>query len=129
MWSIYEASIMKNCVVQLIESEVVIEDLVMKSLPSDLTEDLASKPPRNSNKKWFDDLKSASASALKQLGLKKWGENKLWLFPKEWYKFIPKGYAVMDIFGDTENFSPGKTDDDSRFGCLAFGIVNNTAKY
>ena len=28
----------------------------------------------------------------------------------------------MDIFGEEEAFVPGETDDDIRFGCLAFGF-------
>ena len=51
------------------------------------------------------------------------GTHELWLLPGEWYSSIPRGFAIIDIFGTDETFEPGKTDDDIRFGCLSFGIV------
>jgi hypothetical protein len=45
------------------------------------------------------------------------------LLPGEWYKQIPAGYEIADIFGEREEFAPGITDDDIRFGCLSFGIL------
>jgi hypothetical protein len=45
-----------------------------------------------------------------------------WLFPKEWYGFIPDGLPVVDINGETESFKAGVTDADYRFGCLSFGF-------
>jgi hypothetical protein len=50
-----------------------------------------------------------------------------WLFPKEWYAFIPDGLPVVDINGETSPFKAGVTDDDYRFGCLSFGF--HKAKY
>lgn len=47
----------------------------------------------------------------------------LWLFPAEWYDDLPAGLDVVDINGCHEKFVPGETDDDRRFGCLAYGIV------
>ena len=44
------------------------------------------------------------------------------LFPESWYKYIPEGFEVMGIDGVKEYFQPGKTEDDSRFGMLAYGI-------
>ena len=46
-----------------------------------------------------------------------------YLFPKEWYPNIPEGMAITNILGDELKFIPGETDDDSRFGCLCFGLV------
>lgn len=74
----------------------------------------------------FDALKLMSDSALEAVGCGVWDEGH-WLYPKEWYWNIPNGYEVTDICGETEIFVPGKTDDDIRFGCLAFGFVKGTA--
>lgn len=75
--------------------------------------------------KWeqFDALKVAPKDTLQMLGLKEWGEYSLWLFPCEWYATIPEGYEVTTITGGVERFKPGVTDDDRRYGVLAYGIV------
>ena len=70
------------------------------------------------------------APTLKAIGCCAWDEpdakgNQLWLFHAEWYSHIPAGFAVTDIFGDTEAFEPGVTDDDRRFGVLSYGVVIN----
>lgn len=44
------------------------------------------------------------------------------LFPAEWYDIIPDGFMVTGLYGETYSFQKGKTDDDRRFGCLAYGI-------
>lgn len=49
--------------------------------------------------------------------------HELWLMPGTWYPYIPNGFPVVDIFGVLEEFEAGKSDDDIRYGCLAFGIV------
>lgn len=49
--------------------------------------------------------------------------HELWLFPAEWYAAIPAGFPVTDINGCIEPFIPGKTDDDRRFGLLAYGMM------
>ena len=36
---------------------------------------------------------------------------------------IPAGTEIVDINYATEKFEPGKTDDDYRFGMLAFGVL------
>jgi len=64
---------------------------------------------------------------LKALGCKKWDEpdsagDVIWLFPAEWYDRIPNGLRVIDINGNAEAFERGVTDDDRRYGVLAFGF-------
>ena len=71
--------------------------------------------------KWFDMLKTLPPETLYNIGLQKWEEGH-WLYPSEWYKFIPAGYIVTDINGKDEAFIPGITDDDIRFGCLSYGF-------
>lgn len=44
------------------------------------------------------------------------------LFPYEWYDIIPEGFMVTNIWGELEPFILGESDNDKRFGCLAYGI-------
>lgn len=44
------------------------------------------------------------------------------LFPAEWYNIIPNGFIVTGLCGESYPFVKGKSDDDMRFGCLAYGI-------
>jgi hypothetical protein len=81
-------------------------------------------------------LATMSEAALLEMGLRPWGtmdetedghdvkgSPMLWRFPGEWYSAIPAGLKIVDISFKCETFSPGITDDDIRFGCLAFGII------
>jgi hypothetical protein len=74
-----------------------------------------------SNTAWFDKLKELPHETLKAIGMGLWKEG-YYLFPKEWYSFIPAGYIVTDINGDDEAFIPNVTDDNIRFGCLSYGF-------
>lgn len=69
----------------------------------------------------FDALKKLDDKALRAIGCGVWDEGH-YLFPHEWYWNIPNGYLVVDINDEIEAFVPGQTDDDKRFGCLAFGF-------
>lgn len=75
--------------------------------------------------KWLDDLRANAPDwVLKEIGLGLWDYEdgqKHWLFPYEWYDHIPAGYEIVDINGNVEAFEPGVTDNDKRFGCLAYG--------
>ena len=66
------------------------------------------------------------------MGLRPWNDTHdpdddigapLWLLPGEWYAHLPEGYVFVDIFGNEEVFQRGVTDNDTRFGCLAFGVI------
>lgn len=70
----------------------------------------------------FDALKSMPDDKLRELGLQLWDTNH-WLYPAEWYDFIPDGYEMIDINGESEKFKKGVTDDDMRFGALAYGFI------
>lgn len=76
------------------------------------------------NKLDFSKLKELSAQELILLGLSRWQLNHgtVYLFPKSFYDQIPDGFEVTDIRGETKSFKHGETDDDTRFGYLAFGI-------
>lgn len=79
----------------------------------------------------FDALKRLPEETLKRLGLGIWERDNEgaphWLYPGEWYSCIPEGYEVTDICGEREAFKPGETDDDIRFGCLAYGFIQTAA--
>ena len=44
------------------------------------------------------------------------------LIPGEWYEVIPDGFMVTGLDGEQYPFKNGESDDDIRFGCLAYGI-------
>lgn len=46
----------------------------------------------------------------------------IWLFPKEWYDIIPDGFIVTGLSAEQYPFIKGEADNDTRFGCLAYGI-------
>lgn len=69
----------------------------------------------------LDALKTAPAAILLDLGLREWDKGH-WLYPGEWYNHIPAGYEVLDINGKIKRFDPDVTDNDIRFGCLAYGF-------
>jgi hypothetical protein len=71
----------------------------------------------------FDQLRELSTEELSELGLRKWDESGLMLFPHEWYPHIPDGVTVTDINGETYEFDRTCASDDKRFGVLAYGIV------
>lgn len=69
----------------------------------------------------FDALKKLPDESLRSIGCGLWDDGH-WLYPASWYWNIPVGYLVTDINDNTEPFMPGKTDDDRRFGMLAYGF-------
>lgn len=86
----------------------------------------------------FDALSTLDRTALLELGLCPWADataegedaegggvatRTLWLFPSEWYHAIPNGFPIVNIFFARTTFERGVTDDDIRFGALAFGII------
>lgn len=76
----------------------------------------------------FAELASMSPETLKLMGCCKWDEPNeqgqcLWLLPGEWYNFIPDGFPLTCIDGKTKPFKKGETDDDTWFGCIAYGVM------
>lgn len=94
-----------------------------------------SEPPSYPGDEAFAKLASLSDAGRRAYGLRPWnapgeaedgdrfGGGVLWLLPGEWYNYLPAGLTLVDINGQGEKFVRGETDDDIRFGCLAFGIV------
>jgi hypothetical protein len=74
----------------------------------------------------FKELVSKlTAKQLTKHGFRKWDNKKptLMLIPKELYGSIPNGFELTTIFGKKEKFKNGVTDNDSRFGMLAYGVL------
>lgn len=92
-------------------------DRVDGIVPAELTRDVLGAIAPNTD-----------PATLEALGLQVWSDevdangHALWLFPAEWYPKLPAGLKVETISGRVEEFEPGKTDDDQRFGALSFGI-------
>lgn len=74
----------------------------------------------------FRSLDKLPDETLKQIGCQVWDDTPdgvIWLFPHEWYNYIPDDLEIIDIFGNVEKFIKGKTDNDIRFGALSFGFI------
>jgi hypothetical protein len=74
----------------------------------------------------YEFLKVLTPENLKKLGCQKWDgddEKIHWLYPSEWYPHMPAGLEIVSISGETEHFVPGETDNDIRFGALAYGFI------
>lgn len=84
-------------------------------------------------------IESTPGETLKKMGVRVWDEynvydasttylypNKIiYLFPGEWYNFIPEGFKVVTINCEEVYFSKSKFDDTTQFGCLSYGFVRN----
>lgn len=75
----------------------------------------------------WEGLRRQSPETLRALGCRPWDEpddegRVLMLFPAEWFHLIPTGFTVEDINGETEKFDRETSDDDRRFGVLAYGV-------
>jgi hypothetical protein len=73
----------------------------------------------------WQKLRSLSIDTLKAIGCRPWEEEEkgvLMLFPYQWYDFIPDGFEIDGIWGGKETFKRGETDNDYRFGVLAYGV-------
>ncbi len=78
----------------------------------------------------WDRLHTESKTDLKARGMGTWSDPDpdgyvLMLIPHAWYDKIPVGFPLTCISGKTAPHAvkgDGKTDDDVRFGCLAYGV-------
>ena len=61
----------------------------------------------------------------KTIGFCKWSDDnpKLMLIPGYLYNFLPKGLCVLSIDGESKIIGEETIDNDTRFGCLAWGII------
>ena len=80
----------------------------------------------------FDKIGELDGTLLYDMGFRVWcemGEGDLWCFPLWMFNYIPKGMKLTCIFGDTVEFDPETIDKDTRFGCIAYGLVLPKEKY
>lgn len=83
-----------------------------------------SFPPVKTAPTDWDGLRKLSREELIEMGCRHWSyQSSLVLFPSEWYSHIPEGFEVVTITNKVTKFKPNATDNDTRFGCLAFGIL------
>lgn len=70
-------------------------------------------------------LSGLDQQSLYDLGLRCWRHEdpELWCFPAEWYDSLPDGLEITTISGAKKTFVRGQTDNDRRYGCLAFGVL------
>jgi len=74
-------------------------------------------------KKYLDVTKLTREEAV-ELRFCKWDEESdLYLFPLWMVPLIPDGLIVTSISGKTFPFDSKTTDTDTRFGCVAFGLI------
>lgn len=79
----------------------------------------------------FKALELTTPENLKKIGCQIWNEEDgktHWLYPSEWYEHIPDGLGIVCISGSSEAFKSGKTDNDTRFGALAYGFIQPQLK-
>lgn len=84
----------------------------------------------------FDEILSANRDTLLELGCRCWNAAEdderdgwphpgmqLMLFPGEWFWAIPEGFSLCSITGREFKFDRQETNDDTRCGMLAFGVL------
>jgi hypothetical protein len=84
----------------------------------------AVQPPPTTRAEW-EGLRGETREQLLARGCSPWDDS-LMLFPRDWYSAIPEGYELKCISGKVEKFRLGKTDDDQRWGALAFGVESTS---
>ncbi len=72
-------------------------------------------------KEEFENLKTLSHKELIEKGLILWIEGH-YLFPGEWYNYIPDGVEIISIFETKAYFNKNTSDSDIRCGALAYGF-------
>ena len=68
------------------------------------------------------DFNNMTIDVATKIGMQRWEGNlflfKLWMLP-----LIPEGLKVYDIFGDEFEYDSKSFDNDTRFGCVSYGIM------
>lgn len=69
------------------------------------------------------NIEALTIEEAKELRFSKWDEESdLYLFPLWLVPLIPEGMEVTSINGETFKYSKENTNNDIRFGCVAYGI-------
>ena len=71
-----------------------------------------------------EDILALTTTEASLIGFTQWSEDdpSLYLIPAWLYPALPVGLQVIGISGEESEFSPETHDDESRYGCLAYGI-------
>lgn len=116
----------------------LILDVIERVLPAVLADTVNMRPPQLTRTdgvevmytpktpEEYAALETMESEELKKVGCQIWSDFKgktHWLYPAEWYGYIPAGTEVVDILGNTISFMPGETSGAPRFGALAYGFV------
>lgn len=89
------------------------------------TDGVNVQPPPTTPEGWAN-LAVISRDELFAMGIGLWAETDDYthfLFPGEWFNFIPEGLPMVCINGQEETFSRVDSDNDTRYGCLAYGFL------
>lgn len=72
----------------------------------------------------YIDLNNLTQEEAKELGFKKYSEDKpnLWLIPLYLTPLLQEGFKVISIDGEEKIIGKDYIDDDSRYGCISYGI-------
>jgi len=75
----------------------------------------------------YEAIKLMKPENLIKIGCQVWdSKNDVthWLYPYEWYDHIPNGTKIVTISGKITTFRKDITDNDIRYGALAFGFLS-----
>lgn len=107
-----------------------VDEIVFTGPQFERTDGVTVAAPPKTIQEWAE-LPKLSSEKIREMGIGVWEkENGMthYLFPKEWFNYIPQGLLCTFISGEIEPFDKATTDDDYRFGCLAFGFIVKDAK-
>lgn len=74
----------------------------------------------------YEALPKMDEKTLIDIGCQMWDEkdNMIhWLYPAQWFEFIPEGFEVYTIGERYVKFNKNTSDNDTRFGALAYGFL------
>lgn len=72
----------------------------------------------------WDVLPRLEDDVLEGLGLQPWDEERqIWLFPVEWYEYVPEGMEIITINEEVKEFDRDEDTKEARFGALPFGVA------
>ncbi len=79
----------------------------------------------------WNNVRSYDHDTLVKMGFGVWEKDEAkvhYLIPHSWYDFVPDGWPLLCIDGEESLFKKGETDDDQRYGMIAYGFVVYLAK-
>lgn len=76
--------------------------------------------------KEYEALPKMDKKTLLDIGCQMWEKvgNKIhWLYPAEWFEYIPEGFEVYSVNEKYVKFNKHSCDADTRFGALSYGFL------